>query len=198
MTVESDAELMRMAVSGDPGAIATLYDRHAATLLAVALRITGRGEDAEDVLHDVFVSLPHRARTYSTERGSALAWMIVLVRNVSIDRVRRVGRTPRPEQTLEAMPPARLSLDPENETMVLSASARVRRALAELPEAQRAALEAAFFEGLTYAQIADRDGVPLNTVKSRCARAMMTLREALADLGPGERPGSEPGAGGSR
>jgi RNA polymerase sigma-70 factor (ECF subfamily) len=55
----------------------------------------------------------------------------------------------------------------------------VRSALAGLPEVQRATLEIAFYEGLTYAEIAEREGVPLGTIKSRAARGLAALREAL-------------------
>jgi RNA polymerase sigma-70 factor (ECF subfamily) len=57
----------------------------------------------------------------------------------------------------------------------------VRQALSSLPEVQRATLETAFYEGLTYAEIAQREGVPLGTIKSRAARGLAALREALGD-----------------
>jgi RNA polymerase sigma-70 factor (ECF subfamily) len=184
MTAALDEDLMKRAVLGDREAIATLYDRHAAALLGVAFRVIGARSEAEDVLHDVFVSLPQRARYYSAERGAVIAWLAILVRNASIDRQRRYSRAAQlglraGEQPADAAP------DPERNAVVSSARDRVRRALAALPPAQRASLEAAFFEGLTYAQIAEREGVSLNTVKSRCARALHALREALADVGLG-------------
>jgi hypothetical protein len=64
MTAVLDAELMRRAALGERAAVAALYDRHSAVLLGVALRVVGARADAEDVLHDMFVSLPQRARYY--------------------------------------------------------------------------------------------------------------------------------------
>jgi RNA polymerase sigma-70 factor (ECF subfamily) len=114
-----------------------------------------------------------------------IAWLAILVRNASIDRQRRHGRAAQLGGRAEARP-VDDTPDPERSAVATSAREVVRRALAALPAAQRASLEAAFFEGLTYAEIAEREGVPLNTVKSRCARALHTLREALADVGLGK------------
>lgn len=184
MTEASDAHLIEQAALGDKAAIAELYDRHASVLLGVGLRILRAREEAEDALHDVFVSLPRRAKHYASHRGSVLAWLAIVVRNTSIDRIRRHGRAVEAERTVEAEPPPSAARpDPERDAQRASWRDRVRGALAQLPDAQRGALEAAFFEGLTYSQIAERDGVPLNTVKSRCARGMIAMREALAAAG---------------
>src|ERR1700722_20663267 len=92
MTPDGDAGVMIRAAAGDREAVAELYDRYAPVLMPVALRIVGTSADAEDVLHDAFVSLGERARHYSPERGSVVAWLVILVRNLSIDRVRPRGR----------------------------------------------------------------------------------------------------------
>lgn len=181
MSETPDTDLVRRAALADAGAVAELYDRHAPLLLGVALRIVGARADAEDVLHDAFVSLPRRAKHYVPERGSVVAWLIVLVRNVGIDHVRRRGLAARLSRDLDAgLPAGPASPDPAESATAAQERDHVRRALAALPPPQRAALEAAFFEGLTYAQIAEREGVPLNTIKSRCARAFLALREALS------------------
>jgi RNA polymerase sigma-70 factor (ECF subfamily) len=179
----ADGQLMTGVVSGDRDAVAGLYDRYAAVLLPVALRILGSRADAEDVLHDAFVSLPDRARHYSAERGSVVAWLTILVRNLSLDRARRRGvRQALTRDVADAtQPPAEWSRDPETAAHLSSRSKRVRRALQSLPDVQRATLQTAFFEGLSYPEIAARDGVSLGTVKSRAARALATLREALGE-----------------
>jgi RNA polymerase sigma-70 factor (ECF subfamily) len=174
---------MARASSGDRDAIAALYDRYASPLLAVALRVVGNRADAEDVIHDAFVSLPARARNYTAERGSVAAWLVILVRNLSLDRMRR--RAVRKAFALDGeqspAAPADPNRDPEAAAHLSAQSARIRRALDGLPEAQRETLRTAFFEGLTYPEIAARDGVSLGTVKSRAARALAALREALGD-----------------
>jgi RNA polymerase sigma-70 factor (ECF subfamily) len=178
----ADGQLMARVASGDRDAVAGLYDRYAAILLPVALRILGSRADAEDVLHDAFVTLPDRARHYSSERGSVAAWLTILIRNLSLDRARRRGvRHALAREVVEStQPSAEWSRDPETAAHLASKSERVRRALQSLPEVQRATLQTAFFEGLSYPEIAARDGVSLGTVKSRAARALEALREALA------------------
>jgi RNA polymerase sigma-70 factor (ECF subfamily) len=182
LATRADGQLMTRVASGDRDAVAGLYDRYAAVLLPVALRILGSRADAEDVLHDAFVTLPDRARHYSSERGSVAAWLTILVRNLSLDRARRRGvRHALAREVVEStQPSAEWSRDPETAAHLAAKSERVRLALQSLPEVQRATLQTAFFEGLSYPEIAARDGVSLGTVKSRAARALEALREALA------------------
>jgi RNA polymerase sigma-70 factor (ECF subfamily) len=183
-----DAHLMAQVASGDRDAIGYLYDRYGATLLPVALRILGNRADAEDVLHDAFVTLPERARHYSAERGSIAAWLIILVRNLSIDRTRRRGArqalTQNSASDVSDGHEERYALgNPEMAMDAASTRERVRRALASLPNVQRFTLQTAFFQGLSYPEISARDGVSLGTVKSRAARAIAALRVALAGEG---------------
>lgn len=181
----SDVDLLRRIAGGDVGAVAELYDRHAGMLLALALRIVRDRAEAEDVVHDAFVLVGERAGQYVPERGAVGAWLVTLARNLSIDRTRRRERRGTiARDVLAHDPEARAAATPQDpETQVAGAAERerVRRALAKLPDVQRATLEIAFFEGLTYAEIAEREGVPLGTIKSRAARALATLREALEE-----------------
>lgn len=178
MSTSTDAELLGRIARGDVEALGALYDRYQTTLFPVALRILRVRAEAEDVLHDAFVIVNERAAQYAPERGSVSAWLVTLVRNLCIDRARRrdrrgalADRYIAKEETVSATPE---SLAEEG-----SSRERVRRALAALPDAQRETLLVAFWEGLSYPEIAEREGVPLGTVKSRAARAMAALREAL-------------------
>jgi len=180
---QRDVEALGRIAAGDLDAVAEVYDRYAPVLLPVALRILRDRAEAEDVLHDAFVAVGDRAAQYVPERGTVAAWLVTLVRNLSIDRTRRRDR--RGELTREhaaAEPPAPPA-SPETLTAEAGERHKVRRALASLPEAQRVTLEVAFFEGLSYPEIAAREGVPLGTVKSRAARALASLRQALAEEG---------------
>ena len=183
---DSDAELLRRIGDGDALAVALLYDRHAPLLFALARRIVRDEPEAEDVLHDAFVLVAARARQYVPERGAVGAWLVTLVRNLSIDRMRRRNRHGAitrdvlgPETRIASRGP-----DPERELAGAAERDRVRKALAALPEVQRATLEDAFYGGLTYAEIAARDNVPLGTIKSRAARALAALRDALGEPEP--------------
>lgn len=179
----SDAELLQQIARGDVRAVGELYDRYGATLFPIALRIVRDRSEAEDVLHDAFVSVNERASQYTPERGSVIAWLVTLVRNLSIDRTRRRERRGTlAREVLPHEPPASVR-DPERLTSEASERTKIRRALDSLPEAQRQTLEVAFFEGLSYPEIAARENVPLGTIKSRAARALGALREALVKEG---------------
>jgi RNA polymerase sigma-70 factor (ECF subfamily) len=179
----TDVELLGRIASGDVGAVAALYDRHASMLLGLALRIVRDRAEAEDVIHDAFVAVGDRAGQYVVERGAVGAWLVTLVRNLSIDRTRRRDRRGAIARDVLAHDPeakaAATPATPEAEVASARERERVRRALARLPDVQRTTLEIAFYEGLTYAEIADREGVPIGTIKSRAARALQALREAL-------------------
>ncbi len=179
----ADTDLLRRIVAGDSGAIGLLYDRHASVLFPVALRIVRERSEAEDVLHDAFVAVRERAGQFSEERGTAIAWLVTLVRNLSIDRTRRRDRRGAIVRDVLMNEPSARAAGPEQLTAGAEEREKLLRALSTLPDVQRATLEIAFYEGLSYPEIAEREGVPLGTVKSRAARAITTLREALVREG---------------
>lgn len=178
--MDAEGDLLERAAGGDRAAVTALYRRYAPVLLGIAVRIVRTQAEAEDVLHDLFVSLPARARHYSRERGTVTAWLVILTRNLCIDRIRRRAGLARAADALEAPAPVPT---PESLAGATSRRQRILRALEALPPVQRATLEAAFFEGLTYSELAEREGVALGTIKSRCARSMAVLREVLAGDG---------------
>lgn len=178
---DQDARAMRRICDGDDAGLAELYDRYAPMAMGLALRITRDELEAQDVVHDAFVAVVERADQYRVERGSVVAWLVATVRNLSLDRMRR--RTRRAQITEEELrhEPAEVVADPEHRTVVEEQRLAVRRALEKLPRSQRETLEVAFFEGLSYPEIAERQNIPLGTVKSRAARALTALRGALTD-----------------
>jgi RNA polymerase sigma-70 factor, ECF subfamily len=174
------AALARMA-RGEGDAVAELYDRHARPIYSLALRILGDTTEAEDIVQEVFSQAWKQAARYNASRGAVGAWLLTLTRSRAIDRLRAKRARPGDvsdervaDQLVDAGPPADL--------LVLSSEqvARVRAALDELPLLQRAAIELAYYEGLTHAEIADRLEQPLGTVKTRIRLAMLKLRDVLA------------------
>jgi len=174
------AALARMA-RGEGDAVAELYDRHARPIYSLALRILGDTTEAEDIVQEVFSQAWKQAARYNAARGAVGAWLLTLTRSRAIDRLRAKRARPGDvsdervaDQLVDAGPPADL--------LVLSSEqvARVRAALDELPLLQRAAIELAYYEGLTHAEIADRLEQPLGTVKTRIRLAMLKLRDVLA------------------
>jgi RNA polymerase sigma-70 factor (ECF subfamily) len=174
-----EAALVRRIATGDTAAIAEIYDRYASQLFPIALRIMRDPVEAEDILHDAFVVLSDRAGQYVEERGTVSVWLATLVRNLSLDRARRRKRRERITRTAVAHEPVAPVRTPERLASDAAEHDRVRQALAGLPHRQRQTLEVAFFEGLTYAEIAARENVTLATVKLRAARGLSSLRMAL-------------------
>jgi RNA polymerase sigma-70 factor (ECF subfamily) len=175
----SDGEILGRIRAGDLEAIGDLYDRYASVLFPIALRIVRDRSEAEDVVHDAFVTVSDRAAQYAADRGSVAAWLVTLVRNLSIDRTRRRDRRGALARNVLAHEPVAGVEGPESLMVGADERAKIRGVLHALPEAQRRTLELAFFEGLTYPEIAEKEGVPLGTIKSRAARGILSLREAL-------------------
>jgi RNA polymerase sigma-70 factor (ECF subfamily) len=185
---DADSAALVRLQSGDASAIADLYDRYKRTSLGLALKIVRDPEEAEDVVHDAFMTIVERAHQYHPDRGSVAAWLLTTVRNLSLDRTRR--RTRRAQiSEYELKPSVETHTPPAIDPETAFASERqrlaVRDAMESLPDAQRSTLLVAFFEGLSYPEMAERDGVPLGTIKSRAARAIHALRISLSESGWG-------------
>ncbi len=174
-----DASVMARIREGDDAALAVLYDRYAALALGMALKIVREQSEAEDVVHDAFVAVVERVDQFRPDRGSLVAWLVTMVRNLALDRARRRNRRAQivDEELRHEPPPS--PLDPEQISWIERERDAVRGAMGKLSASQRETLEIAFFEGLSYPEIAARENVALGTVKSRAARALGALRAAL-------------------
>jgi RNA polymerase sigma-70 factor, ECF subfamily len=173
-----DVALVARTASGDVDAIGALYEAYAARLCGVARRIIGAAH-AEDVVHDVFVRLWERASVYDDSRGRVAPWLVCMTRNLAIDRLRRLRTRSRLERGAapQACPPVSTPL----------AEPTLGRAILGVSAEQHLLLDLAFFQGLSYSEIAAAQGQPLGTIKSRVARALRSLRRALeAKAGSGE------------
>ncbi|HEX5479907.1 MAG TPA: sigma-70 family RNA polymerase sigma factor [Dehalococcoidia bacterium] len=174
-----DALLLAAIQRGDELAVAALYDRYGGAAYGLAYRITGDGPSSEDVVQDAFVALWKQARRFDPQRGQVRSWLMTIVHHRAIDLVRR--RSGRAERALPDGPDEFIGTRDRPEEIAewtLEAEA-VRGAVRLLPEDQRRAVELAYFEGLTYVEIAESVGVPLGTVKSRLRLALEKLRVSL-------------------
>jgi len=182
-----DALAMKRICAGDDEGVAELYDRYAPIALGLALKIVRDEVEAEDVVHDAFIAIVERADQYREDRGSVVAWLVTTVRNLALDRARRrVRRAQITDEELRHEPTPAVP-DPESLFWIEQECAAVRHALSELSASQRGTLLTAFFDGLSYPEIAEREGVPLGTVKSRAARALACLHEVLkGTIGPSD------------
>jgi RNA polymerase sigma-70 factor (ECF subfamily) len=175
---ETDEDLIRRILSGDELALGLLYDRYGGRVYSVANYILQDAGAAEEVLQDIFYQLWRSAANFDSARGSLAGWLLVMARNRSIDRLRR--RSPAAvEEAAASLHPS--ALDVESFTVKNEMAERVRAALQALPEAQREAMELAYFQGLTQSEIAKRTGDPLGTVKTRLRTALALLRAELGE-----------------
>jgi len=164
-----DALVCRLQ-SGDPDALAQLYDTYAGVVSALAHRILRDAAEVEEVVQEVFLQAWRQAARFDPRRGTLPAWLVTMARSRALDRVRR--RAVRKETSEEAAPAS----SPPG----LEGPLAVRTALTTLSADQRRALELAFYDGLTHAEIARQLGQPLGTVKTRIRTAMLRLRAALS------------------
>lgn len=175
----ADAQLADRIRAGDTGALGELYDRYAGLGLATALRVLGDREEAEDVVHDAFVAVWRKIDRFDAARGSLRAWLMTVVRNRAIDRV-RARRTTMDVDDADERSLLRSGPNPTWEAALQRTSAGdVRAALDSLPDEQRRAVELAYFEGYTYREVADLTGVPSGTANGRLRLALGKLRDAL-------------------
>lgn len=176
----SDTELAQRIRHGDHDALGTLYDRHASVAVAVAYRVLGNRDQAEDVVHDAFVIVWQRIPRFDPNRGSLKAWLMTIVRNRAIDCV-RATRSSVDTDTADEQNLLRTSLNPTwDEAVERLSTDQLRRAVAALPDDQRTAVELAYFGGHTYREIATLTGVPHGTASGRMRLALVKLRVALS------------------
>ena len=181
MVRDRDLEAIRRLAVGDSSALGELYDRHGRAMYSLGCRILSDAADAEEVVQEVFSQAWRQAGRYDAQRATVGGWLLMMTRTRSIDRLR--ARQVRPAATGDVE--ARLqqqrdpSPDPEAEAVTTDAVARMRRAFAELTEGQRLAIELAYFEGLSQADIAEQLREPLGTVKTRIRSGLLKLRAAM-------------------
>ena len=172
-----DAVLLRAVARGDDGALAALYDRHAGWLTVRLTRRCALPDVVDHAVQDTFLALWREAGAY---RGggdvAAFIWGIGVRR--LIDAIRREGGGRRRLPWRAAEPDVVVSA--EDQVLAGIEHGRLGQALADLPPELRAAIEATVLDGLTCAEAAVLMGVPEGTVKSRCHRARVALRAALA------------------
>ena len=178
---ETQTQLLRRVAARDRQALADFYDQVAGVLYSTAIRILGDPQEAEEVIQDVFVQIWEKAPVFDIMLGTPFHWAVSITRNRSIDRLRSRQRRARVVEELREeigsdaeiyIPAATANLDTEHISIV-------RKAVINLPEEQRQAIEMAFFNGLTHAEIAVKLNEPLGTVKARIRRGMLKLRESL-------------------
>ena len=162
----------------DRAAFRDLYELTSAKLFGITYRICGERQAAEDVLHDVYLTIWKRAGAYEPSRASPITWLATIARNRAIDW--RRAQTTRRASRLEDAPPIADGAPLASEALIADQdSNRLHGCLDGLEQRQREAIRTAFFDGVTYAELAYQQKVPLGTMKSWVRRGMLKLKECL-------------------
>jgi RNA polymerase sigma factor (sigma-70 family) len=185
----SDEALVALVARADDGALAELYDRFGHVAYGLAVRVVRDPALAEDAVQEAFLAVWRSAARFIPERAKARTWILTVVHRRAVDIVRR--EEPRRTEPLEAAPQPSANLT-EDEAWLRLQGTRVQEALRRLPDQQREALELAYFGGFTQAELADRLGEPLGTIKSRMFTGLARLRELLTDTGREEERWNAP------
>jgi RNA polymerase sigma-70 factor (ECF subfamily) len=171
--------LIRQLAGGDRGAFGRFYDAYSTLVFTFALRMLRERSAAEDLLQEVFLQVWRDAPSYSPERGTPEAWLVMMTRSRAIDKLRSIRRRLKSFVSMER--PSGQSYDAAVESGAAASEARIMvdSVLARLPDNQRQVLEMAYFDGLSQTEIAARTNEPLGTVKTRMRAALQRLRELV-------------------
>jgi RNA polymerase sigma factor (sigma-70 family) len=177
----SDEALVALVARGDESALADLYDRVGRVAYGLAYRVLRDERLAEDAVQEGFLAAWRTAAGFSADRAKASTWILTLVHRRAVDLVRREERRraePLEESTHEV---GSTTASAEDLAWVRFERERVQEALGRLPDAQREAIELAYYGGYSQSELAERLGQPLGTIKSRMFAGLTRLRELLDD-----------------
>jgi len=174
--------LLERITRRERAAFEELYARYVNILYATALKFVREESDAQDVVQDVFIQVWDKAKMYDPSKGKPLTWVLALVRNRSIDRIRAIQRRARLRDEFEAETVTDESAWARESLSRVEAGEQgrtLRAAVNQLSPQQRKVIELAYFGGLTQIEIAEKLGEPLGTVKARARRGLLKLKEMI-------------------
>ena len=178
----SDAQLVVAIARYQDEALAEVYRRHGGAVLGLARRVTGDPSEAEDVVQDVFLRLWKQPERFDATRGALRSFLLTQAHGRAVDQVRsRVARQNR--EVNQARATAMSGYDLEHEVWDLAVADQVAHAMATLPEAERSAIELAYFSGRTYREVAAILSEPEGTIKSRIRNGLQRMKSALVEAG---------------
>ena len=176
----SDEALVALVARGDESALAELYDRVGRVAYGLAYRVLRDDRLAEDAVQEAFLGVWRTAAGFRAERAKASTWILTLVHRRAVDLVRREERR-RADPLDDASLDAATTGSAEDAAWLGFERERVQTALRQLPDAQREAIELAYYGGYSQSELAERLGMPLGTIKSRMFAGLARLRELLDD-----------------
>ncbi len=171
---------MRAFVARDGRAADELYGRFSSRVYGLGIVMLGSDAAAQDLVQDTFVKLWRSAARFDADRGKLETWVLLVARSLAIDALRRRVLDSRSLERLGSPEEADPSPGPDAQAATADMADRARSAMARLSPEQRAALELAYFGGRTSAEVAEIEGIPVGTAKTRIRSALLRLREAMA------------------
>ena len=179
----ADEDLMQLVQRGDPRAFELVYDRHSGAAFSLAYRMVGRGNVAEDVVQEAFLSIWRSGARYERARGSVRTWVLGIVHHRAIDQLRRSSVHDKRRASDEGLEERLESGErTDNEVARREEAASIRSAMTTLPADQSHVIELAYFGGFTHTEIAEILGAPVGTVKGRMRLGLEKLRNQLRML----------------
>lgn len=173
----SDEALLAGLAAGDRDAAAAFVRRYQRRAYGLARTIVGDSGEAEDVAQEAFLRAWRYAASYDARRGTVLTWLLTIVRNVAIDRLRLRKAEPLDPETMAAKLQLQSRGREREEESTIAERERLREALASLPDDQRRALLLAVFSGRTAKEVAAHEAIPLGTAKTRIRTALLRVRD---------------------
>jgi RNA polymerase sigma-70 factor (ECF subfamily) len=174
-----DREVAARLVAGDESALRSAYHAHSRAVFGLAMRVLGNDALAEEVTQDVFVRLWEQPDRFDPERGALRSFLLATTHSRAVERVRAEDSIRRRQQFAQREPIVPASDDPGHGLVVRDIQQAVRRALDTLPSDQRRAIEMAYYDGMSYRDVADALAEPEGTVKYRIRTGMQKMRAAL-------------------
>jgi RNA polymerase sigma-70 factor (ECF subfamily) len=177
-TAPTDEALLELVAAGDQEATSVLVRRYERRVYGLALAVLGDPHRAQEAAQEAIERVYRRAASFEPSRGSAAGWILTIARNAAIDERRRTTGAQQ-AVALDGLELSSQGPDPLDQAITNESLTAIRSKLAGLPEGQRRALVLAAWGGLTAAEIAEREQVPLGTAKTRLRSGLLNLRSAL-------------------
>ena len=173
--IEEDTSLIAKICLQDKTALEQLYERYVDKMLGLACHILKNQDDAEEIVHDVFIEIWNKAKDYNAEKASVIGWMLLRVRSRCLDKIRKrqTKRKYLEKQAIEAKIQSNNTLDAYTDNKLLSKSLQI------LSDKQRLIIDLNYFKGLSCAEISHYYGIPLGTVKTRLLSAMQKMQKSI-------------------
>ena len=179
----ADEDLMQLMRRGDPRAFEAVYERHSGAAFSLAYRMVGRGNVAEDVVQEAFLSIWRSGARYERARGSVRTWVLGIVHHRAIDQLRRSSVHSKRRASDEGIEERFESGERTDVEVARRDEAQaIRSAMETLPPEQSHVIELAYFGGFTHTEIAEILEMPVGTVKGRMRLGLAKLRDRLRQL----------------